>query len=71
MDITIRQGDKFIAEVWEDHGEMHQLDVLSEERYTEINQWCIDSLGYHARTAYHIFEFKKQADLEWFLLRWH
>jgi hypothetical protein len=71
MDITIRHGDKFIAEVWEDQGDMHQLDVLSEERYTEINQWCIDSLGYHARTAYHIFEFKKQADLEWFLLRWH
>jgi hypothetical protein len=71
MDITIRTGNKYIAEVWEDHGEMHQLDVLSEERYTEINQWCIDSLGYHARTAYHIFEFKKQADLEWFLLRWH
>jgi len=71
MDITIRQGDEFVAEVWEDHGEMHQLDVLSEERYTEINQWCIDCLGYHARTAYHIFEFKKQSDLEWFLLRWH
>jgi hypothetical protein len=71
MDITIRTGKKIIAEVWEDHGEMHQLDVLSEDRYAEINQWCIDSLGYHARTAYHIFEFKKQADLEWFLLRWH
>jgi hypothetical protein len=50
---------------------MQEHDTLSEERYTEINKWCIDNFGYHARTAYHVFEFKKQSDLEWFLLRWH
>jgi hypothetical protein len=41
-----------------------------EEVYVEINQWCIDTLGYHARTAYHVFEFEKETDLNWFVLRW-
>lgn len=72
MDINIRKNrNKWIAEVWEDLNEMQEHDTLSEERYTEINKWCIDNFGYHARTAYHVFEFKKQSDMEWFLLRWH
>ena len=71
MDIEYRKGSRrWIAEVWEDLNEMSEHDVLSEERYTELNQWCIDTLGYHARTAYHIFEFKKQSDMNWFILRW-
>ena len=41
-----------------------------EEVYIEVNQWCIDNLGYHARTAYHVFEFEKETDLNWFILRW-
>jgi len=72
MDIEHRRkGPKtWIAEVWEDHNEMSDQDVASEERYSEINKWCIDTLGYHARTAYHIFEIRSESDLTWFLLRW-
>jgi hypothetical protein len=71
MDINVRQrGSKWRAEVWETVDEMAQLDVTSEEKYAEINQWCINTLGYHARTAYHVFDFNKRSDLDWFLLRW-
>ena len=71
MDIEVRRnGRKWIAEVWENLNEMQERDTLSEERYTTINQWCVDTFGYHARTAYHIFEFKKQSDLDWFVIRW-
>lgn len=77
MQINYRQsGRKWIAEVWSDNiseplvAEGFQ-EPYPEEIYVNINNWCINTLGYHARTAYHIFEFKKQSDLEWFLLRWH
>jgi len=75
MDIEVRvtrtkRQRKWIVEVWENLNEMQERDTFSEERYTEINQWCIDTFGYHARTAYHIFEFKKQSDFDWFVLRW-
>jgi hypothetical protein len=71
VDIEFRQsGRKWIAEVWEDLEEMTQHDTLSEERYAEINEWCKESFGYHARTAYHVFELHKQSHLEWFILRW-
>lgn len=73
MDITFRRnGSNWLAEVWAN--EIVHVDderqPYPEEQYVEINQWCIDTLGYHARTAYHVFEFKKQSDLEWFILRW-
>lgn len=51
---------------WEDFDE-----PLPEEIYLEINQWCRDTLGYYPRTAYHVFEFKKRSDLNWFLMRWN
>jgi hypothetical protein len=73
MDIIHRQqGRRLIAEVWADHApaKFGQPEPYAEEQYIEINDWCITTLGYHARTAYHIFEFKKQSDLDWFLLRW-
>jgi hypothetical protein len=71
VDIEVRRnGKKWIAEVWENLNEMQERDTLSEERYTEINHWCVSTFGYHARTAYHIFEFKKQSDLDWFVIRW-
>jgi len=77
MVITYKQkGRKWITEVlddkplfWFNTGTIKN-ETLSEEIYVNINQWCIDTLGYHARTAYHIFEFKKRSDLDWFVLRW-
>lgn len=73
MDIEVRQGDRsWIAEVWEPMTPGWEFrEPYPEETYVEINQWCIDNLGYHARTAYHIFEFEKRSDLDWFLLRWN
>jgi len=67
----IRDDNKFIAEVWEPMTPNWEFrEPYPEEVYVEINQWCIDTLGYHARTAYHVFEFEKETDLNWFLLRW-
>ena len=76
MDIEYRQkGHKWVAEVWSDNFEEHFAgdfkEPYPEDTYVEINQWCIDTLGYHARTAYHIFEFKKRSDLDWFIIRWN
>jgi hypothetical protein len=73
MDIEIRKNHRgWIAEVWTDHNDDRQFKgTLDEEKYVEINAWCIHTIGYHARTAYHIFEFKKKTHLDWFLLRWH
>ena len=75
MIIDYRQHrNRWIAEVWDDPVEkMSGIDdsvTLLEEKYIEINQWCIDTFSYHARTAYHVFEFKKRADLEFFILKW-
>ena len=72
MDIDVRKGDlKWIAEVWEpETPDWEFREPYPEETYVEINQWCIDTLGYHARTAYHVFEFENEKDLSWFLLRW-
>lgn len=73
MDIEIREGHKgWIAEVWEpETPEWQYREPYPESIYTEINQWCLEHLGYNARTAYHVFEFKKRSDLDWFLLRWN
>lgn len=72
MDIDIIVGNnKFIAEVWEPMTPAWEFrEPYPEEVYIEINQWCIDTFGYHARTAYHVFEFEKESDLNWFILRW-
>ena len=70
IDIVI-DNSRYIAEVWEPMTPNWEFrEPYPEETYLEINQWCIDTLKYHARTAYHVFEFKKREDLEWFLLRW-
>ena len=69
-----RQGRKWIAEVWDKPvyklSGIDDAAPLTESIYEEINQWCIDTVGYHARTAYHVFEFKNEQDLTLFLLRW-
>lgn len=65
--------NKFIAEVWaDDHRESWTLfnEPYPEEEYQKINQWCKETLGYPARIAYHIFEFKKEKDVTLFILRW-
>lgn len=72
MDIEIRQkGKRWIAEVWENLDEMeNNSDTYSEEQYMAMNKWCYKTLGYHARTAYHMFEFRNRPHLDWFVLRW-
>lgn len=75
MDIEHRQVNrKWIVEVWSDDVEEHFAgdfkEPYPEEIYTEINNWCKETLGYHARTAYHIFELKKRSHLNWFIMRW-
>jgi hypothetical protein len=76
MNIQVRKaGRTWIAEVWDEHQENLQFTdtintVFTEELYIEINEWCKNTFGYHARTAYHVFELRKQSHLDWFLIRW-
>lgn len=76
MDINFRyhkKKKKWIAEVWIQNIDIHNYTngaVYSEEEYQEMNDWCNSSFNYHARTAYHIFEFNKRSHLDWFILRW-
>jgi len=69
---TKRHRNKFVIEIWSDNApaEFGQPEPYPEEQYVEINNWCIATFGYHARTAYHVFELKTKKELEWFLLRW-
>lgn len=66
----------WVVEVWDEHiPRMDNKDdtvstVFAEPIYTEISEWCYKSFGYHARTAYHIFELRKKEHLDWFLLKW-
>lgn len=76
MDIEYRRKNPhtWIVEVWDEpiqkmSGLAGEIP-LPEEQYVEINDWCKESFGYHARTAYHIFELRKQSHLDWFILRW-
>lgn len=74
MDIEYRkEGNTWIVEVWQEHDNPSQIDedvTYDETTYVTINDWCKQRFGYHARTAYHVFEIKKQQHLDWFLLRW-
>lgn len=73
MLIDVRHdGPKYIVYVWDTAPYEEDLfEVFTEDVYTEMNDWCIESLGLHARTAYNTFEFKRKADLDWFILRWN
>lgn len=69
-----RSVRNWVVEVWDNpikklSGISDQIP-LEEDQYVEINDWCKNTFGYHARTAYHIFELRKESDLNWFLLRW-
>lgn len=80
MDIEVKvrrtkRQRKWIAEIWSDDVSEPLVqqgfkEPYSEDTYQEINQWCVATLGYPARTAYHVFEFNKQSDFDWFVLRW-
>ena len=73
MDIRIRPNSKWIVEVWHPDPEEDFKgfdEPYPEEVYVEINNWCKDTLGYHARTAYNIFKLKNRKHLNWFLIRW-
>jgi hypothetical protein len=70
IDIDVSNG-RFIAEVWEPmHPNWEFREPYPEETYVLVNDWCIKTFGYHARTSYHVFEFKNNTDLTWFVLRW-
>lgn len=66
--LDIWQGSMRVGGLTDPYGE--QSLSLNEETLVEINQWCIDTFGYHARTAYNRFELRKKSHLNWFLLRW-
>lgn len=73
MQIDIRQdGLKYIVYVWDENPYEEGVfnEVFDEDVYTNINKWCIETLGFHARTAYNVFEFRKKKELDWFMLRW-
>ncbi len=73
--VRVRGRRKWIAEVWNPEPDpllnLSEFDEpYPEEVYVEINEWCEKTFGYHARTAFHIFEFRNKKHLDWFLLRW-
>jgi hypothetical protein len=75
VDIEYRKnGKKWIAEVWTLNPGgpfgVGQREPYTESVYVEINKWCLEVFGYHARTAYHVFELKNKKHLDWFLLKW-
>ena len=73
MQIDVRHdGPKYIVYVWDEgpYEEGVYNEVFTEDIYIKMNDWCIMTLGFHARTAYNVFEFKKKRDLDWFMLRW-
>lgn len=65
------EKELWIVEVWEPPTPNWEFrEPYPEETYVEMNRWCIETLGYHARTAYHVFELSDKKDLDWFILRW-
>lgn len=77
MDIRVRSksttGRCWIAEVWTKNsmpGWEEYDEPYPDQIYEDMDSWGVDTLGYHARTAYNIFEFKNRKHLDWFLLRW-
>lgn len=62
---------KYVVELWDEPNEQWQFkEPFGEEFYVDVNQWCIDNFGYHARTAYNRFEFKEEKELTFFILKW-
>lgn len=63
LEINKKENGEFHVCIWED-------DTSAELEYVAMNKWCIKTLHYHARTSYHMFEFKSESDFQWFILRW-
>ncbi len=70
--INTKQKQKYIIEVWDSEEDDFTgfKEPREEDFYIRINDWCIEHIGYHARTAYNRFEFKHEKDLTLFLLKW-
>ncbi len=68
----VSRKKKFVVELWEtDQDEFTGFkEPYHEEYYVELNNWCCENIGYHARTSYNRFEFKKEQHLALFILRW-
>ena len=68
----INHKNKLIVEIWDDEPrpDWNFNEPYGEQFYVDINNWCIEAIGYHARTAYNRFEFKKEKDLTLFILKW-
>lgn len=45
-------------------------EPFPDETYQHIDNWCLETFGYNARSAYNRFSFKKQKHLTMFILRW-
>ena len=62
---------KYAVELWDrPTDDWEFVEPFAEEFYVNVNNWCIDTIGYHARTAYNRFEFKKEKDMTLFILKW-
>jgi hypothetical protein len=69
----INSKNKFIVELWDtDQDDFTGFrEPRPEDFYVIVNDWCIKTFGYHARTAFNRFEFRAEKDLTMFILRWN
>lgn len=69
--VTITGKKRYAVELWDEpSAEWEFKEPFGEEFYVNVNDWCTESFGYPARTAYNRFEFKKEKDLTLFILKW-
>jgi len=69
--VTITGKKKYAVELWDEPTpEWEFKEPFGEEFYVDVNNWCVEHVGYHARTAYNRFEFKREEHLTMFVLRW-
>lgn len=62
---------KYAVELWDEpNAEWEFKEPFGEEFYVSVNDWCTETIGYRARTAYNRFEFKEEKDLTLFILKW-
>ena len=68
----IKKNKKYAIEIWDDEyrPDWNFNEPYGEAFYVNINDWCVEHIGYPARTSYNRFEFKKEKDLTLFILKW-
>ena len=68
----IEHDTKLIIEIWDDEyrPDWNFKEPFGEKFYVDVNDWCVETIGYPARTAYNRFEFKQEKDLTLFILKW-